>query len=293
MDTREIRCPSGLRGRIRKMSGRDFHRLLIDSPGDTTPDQMADLAEAVWMETIDPGPYRLNGDKLMFRSDVLIGDRSYILVQSRCFTSGGKRDIRIQCEECTGWWQEPFDYAAMEIREWPDGDDLEPAEDIGDLYLPAHKAWVARKRFAAGEPCSTVMPGGTTVQWNLLTGSLLSEQIQNFALQFGGSTFFTETAARIVSIEGIDLDQYTKPEDKRLAIFDWVTTYPDEDFWVLFNDIQDHECGPEPDVFKRCAVPLAACGYEFGYTVDIMGFIVPSLPKRSLRLRAGARNRRT
>jgi hypothetical protein len=284
MDTKEIRCPSGLRGRIRKMLGRDFHALLIDNPEEATPDQMAGLAEAIWVETIDPGPYTFETPKPRFKSDVLIGDRQSALIKSRVFTDGGKKLNKVQCPGCSGWWPDMFDYGELPYREWPDADATPPPEGMG------LKAYNARTRFAAGEPCATKMDDGTLIQWSLLTGSLLVGAIKDFALQFG-SSIYSETAARVVEIEGLSLDNVKKAEARRAEIFNKVTSYPDPEFWALWNDIQDHECGPETDMMKQCPIP--GCNHRFGYQTDTMGFIVPALPMRSMRLRAGAQTQRT
>jgi len=285
MDTTQIRCPSGLTGRIRKLLGRDFHALLIDKPEEATPDQMADLAAAIWVETLDPGPYRLEGAGApMFRSDVLIGDRQSALIKSRIFTDGGKKPNRIQCPGCGGWFADVFDYGELRYRVWPDGDAAAPTGDA--LAMKPHEA---RKRFAAGEPCSTQMADGAVIHWNLLTGSLLSGSIRDYAMQFG-SSIYSETAARVQEIEGLDLSEIKDPAERRSAIFDRVTEYPDPEFWKLWEDIQDHECGPETDMLKQC--PITGCGHRFGYQTDTMGFIVPALPMRSMRLRAGTQTQR-
>ena len=283
MDTKEIRCPSGMRGRIRKLLGRDFHALSESDEEESTPDIMAGLAESVWVETIDPGPYQFGTGKPMFRSDVLIGDRSHILIQSRILTDGGKKSNRIQCPGCEVWFPDLFDYNDLNIREWPDKDAPEPVDEM------ALKAYMARRRFAAKEPCSTVMPDKTEIQWNLLTGNLLQGSIKDFALQFGGGTY-SEMAARVHSISDLDLDSIDKPEDRRAAVFKRLNGgYTDTELWGLWDDIQDHECGPDTDVRKQC--PSPRCGHKFGYVTDTVGFIIPAPRMRSMRSRGGARTR--
>lgn len=285
MDTKEIRCPSGMRGRIRKLLGRDFHTTLTDDNDEATPDVMAGLAESVWVETTDPGPYRFESGAPPFRTDVLIGDRSHILIASRIFTDGGKKPNRIQCPGCETWFPEIFDYSELKTREWPDGDAPEPVDD--EMAL---KAYNARRQFAAGAPCSTLMPDETTIRWNLFTGALLTGGIRKYSLQFGGGVY-AEMSARIHSIDGLDLDSLDKPADRRVAVFDKVTGYTDTEFWALWDDVQDHECGPETDVKKQC--PSPTCGHKFGYQTDTMGFIIPAPRMRSMRSRAGAQRRTT
>jgi hypothetical protein len=293
MDTRTIRCPSGLRGKVRKLKGRDFHRLLIDNPDDATPHQMADLAGRIWVETIDPGPYRNfgAGDDPPFRTDVLLGDRTWALLQSRILTDGGKRTHRIQCEGCKGWQPDVFDYDALDLREWPEANEEAVYEDGTPIPEsdPEFKAWIARRLFANGEPCSTVMPeGGPLIKWRLLDGDLLANEVPAFAALFG-DTFYADTAARIVSIDGVDLDG-KDAKTRRGLIFDALTDFDEPHFWHLWHDMQDHEVGPETDIPKTCKLPGCEC--TFGYTVDIMGFIMPPPPKRWKRFRGGRRSRR-
>lgn len=281
MDTTVMRCPSGLRGRIRKLKGKDFHRQIIVNADENTPDQMADLASMIWVETIDPGPYRKlqPGQPPAFKTDVLLGDRTAALLKARVLTDGGKRQHRIQCDVCKRYASDEFDYGAMDMREWPDDDNV--SEDS-----PLYKAWNARRQFTAGEQCSTAMPDGTIIRWDLLTGALLTSRIREFAVQFGDS-YYADTAARIVSIDGIELP--SDPKTRRSKIFETLTEYDDPDFWHLWNDIQDHEVGPETEVPKVC--PYDNCGATFGYAVDILGFIMPPPPKRWKRFQAGARSR--
>lgn len=291
MDTRTIRCPSGLRGKVRKLKGRDFHSLLIDNPEEATPHQMADLADRIWVETIDPGPYKFDASQPPpFRTDILLGDRTWALLQSRVLTDGGKRSHRIQCEHCKTWSPDIFDYGALDLREWPDAHDEAPVDSDGvpvPESAPEYKAWRARRQFANGEPCSTTMPdGGPLIRWRLLDGNILANEVPAYAAQFG-ETFYADTAARIVSIDGLDLEGKDSKE-RRVLIFDTLTDYADPDFWELWNDIQDHEVGPETDVPKTCLNPN--CGATFGYTVDVMGFIMPPPPKRWKRFRGGARS---
>jgi hypothetical protein len=285
MHTQEIRCPSGMRGRIRKILAGDTHELLKGEQGDISADQMADLAERVWVETIDPGPYKFTGDRPPFRTDILLGDRSYVLLSARMMTSNPERTVKMQCPGCGRWFPDPFNYGDLEIKEWLDGTAV--SDNEWD-----RKAIEARDQFASGSPCRTEMPDGAVVHWDLLTGKLLMGRIRDFSRQFGGQSLQTEVAARIVVIEGIQTSDL-KPEEAREKIFDWVCSLNDDDqddsggFWYLWNDIQDKEVGPETDVSKQC--PYPDCNNRFGYRTDIMDFIWLPPPTRSGRSRGGTR----
>lgn len=292
MATKEIRCPSGMRGRIRKILAGDTHELLKGEQEDVSADQLADLASRIWVETIDPGPYKFTGNKPPFRTDVLLGDRSYILLMARMMTSNPKRNVRMQCSGCSRWFTDQFDYGDLEIKEWPGQYDGAGAESELDEW--ERKATEARDQFSAGAPCRTTMPDGTVVHWNLLTGSLLLGRVRDFTQQFGGQTLQTETAARIVEIEGVNI-QGMDEKEVRAAYFKWVCDLDDDDqaegsnFWHLWNDIQDKEVGPETDIEKRCQ--YQDCNLRFGYRTDIMGFIWLPPPKRSGRSRGGTRRK--
>jgi hypothetical protein len=277
-----------MRGRIRKILAGDTHELLKGEQEDVSSDQMADLADRVWIETTDPGPYNFTGNRPPFRTEVLLGDRSYILLRARMMTSKPKRPVWMQCTGCVRWFTDPFDYGDLDIKEWPDQYD----DQVEDEWI--QKAIAARDQFKAGAPCETVMPDGVIVRWKLLTGSLLVGPIRDFAQQFGGQSLQTEVAARIVGIEGVDTTGM-KDEDVRAAHFKWVCALDDDDqdesggFWYLWNDIQDKEVGPETDIEKIC--PYSDCNLRFGYRTDIMGFIWLPPPKRSGRSRGGIRRK--
>lgn len=292
MDTTNVRCPSGLCGKVRGLKASDFHSLLINNADEATPHQMADLADRVWLETTDPGPYASYGlepgKDPAWRTDVLLGDRTHALLQARILTDGGKRNHRIQCEACGQWFTDVFNYGELDTRAWPDSTNEAPADGDG-TPIPAddvkHKAWTARRQFSAHEPCCTTMPDGRNIYWSLLTGALLSGPIREYTVQLG-DTFYAETAARIIRMDDLDLKGLNAART-RAAIFEALTDYSDPDFWYLWNDIQDHEVGPETDVPKNC--PNPGCGVTFGYTVDTMGFIMPPPPKRWKRFRGGSR----
>jgi len=289
---RVIRFSSGLTGRIRNFSAGDFHQLITrsGSTGSATADQMAELADRVWLETIDRGPYRFESDRPPFKTSILLGDRSHVLVQARILTDEftgrpSVREIRPQCDSCTRFFDDLFDYAELEYRAWPAS---APADDAD---AAAVAAWAAREQFANGQPCQTIMPDGAAVKWNLLTGDLLTGPLRESAELFGQSPQ-SDTAARIHSIDGLDMGG-KKGRARLQAIMDWLCDpiRTDDYFWHLWSDIQDQECGPETEIPKVCQ--FSNCGASFGYGVSITDFIVPSPPSRSKRLRAGQSQGRT
>lgn len=284
---RVIRFSSGLTGRVRNFTGGDFHELLNQSAstGSATPEQMAALADRVWLETIDRGPYHFEGDRPPFNTGILLGDRSHVLIQARLLTdekSGrpSSREIKIPCGVCTRWFPDVFDYAELEYRMWPTED---PGEDAPGAL---RAAWRAREQFANGQPCETKMADGTTVRWNLLTGELLAGPLRDYAEQFG-QTPHADTAARIHSIDGIDLEGKTGKVRRKLVMGYVCDTLSDSEFWDLWLDIQDQECGPETSIDKNC--PFSNCAQPFEHGLSITDFIVPGPPTRSRRLRAGHR----
>ena len=80
---------------------------------------MALLAERVWIKTHDRGPYIFTSEKPPFRGNVLVGDRTDVLLKARILTSGPLKEIRIQCDDgCGRWFPYLHDYSTMPSRGW-------------------------------------------------------------------------------------------------------------------------------------------------------------------------------
>lgn len=108
----EITCPSGLRGVIRGMKGREA-QAFVDPALVRTHGSMDTMLSNCWLETSDPGPYELVAPKMgkdlapriQWRG-VLLGDRFHALMEIRALTFGQDYDFNVKCENCEqryGW----------------------------------------------------------------------------------------------------------------------------------------------------------------------------------------------
>lgn len=170
-----------------------------------------------------------------------------------------------------------FDYEAMPRREWPNKDEQCDPDDVSKQ---------ASTNFRNSEPCKCYGPDGEAIRFNLLTGQLLNGRIEEYNNKFGASPQ-SETAARIVDIEGMEFPEAKNRE--MASVFGWVKALGEVEFWDLWDDIQDQEAGPETDIKVKC--PHVGCGFVFAHQVDTVGFILPTVRRRSMRSR-GTRSRR-
>lgn len=112
----EIRCPSGLTGKIRGLTGKDG-RFLSDAALQKSGMMVDHILANCWEETLDPGFYQLDSKGNLPWGKVLIGDRMYVLIQIRIAGRGESTyDFKHQCEnpQC----RESFDWE-IDLEELP------------------------------------------------------------------------------------------------------------------------------------------------------------------------------
>lgn len=123
----EITCPSGLRGRIRKMTGKEQGQLLSRVGGGKGGrkrgrggDRMDKLLAACWEETLEQGVYRW-GDGKPDWPNVLSGDRYYTLLKIRQKTYGSRYSFKARCGEpaCRASFNWGMNLEDLEVRELP------------------------------------------------------------------------------------------------------------------------------------------------------------------------------
>lgn len=94
----EITCPSGLKGRIRALTAKDGRFLTnqsIQRSGLMTDHILANC----WEETIDPGIYTPSESGKIPWGKVLVGDRTYVLMQIRIAGRGDSLyQFKAQCD---------------------------------------------------------------------------------------------------------------------------------------------------------------------------------------------------
>src|SRR5437868_4613554 len=103
----EITCPSGLRGTIRGMTGKEA-QAFVDPALLRTNGSMSAMLMNCWLETADPGPYALIESKTSkgaapkppWDTRALMGDRYEAIISIRVMTFGPEYVFAAQCQNC-------------------------------------------------------------------------------------------------------------------------------------------------------------------------------------------------
>ena len=220
-----ITCPSGLKGRIRKMKVAEAQEL-SNGGRRKIGDPLAKLLKGCWEETIDPGIYDF-GDKPVDWGTVLLGDRLYVLMQIRILTYGPSYQFHINCG----------DRSCRSRILWEVNLDELPKIKLSDE---------SRAVFQNGNRFETTLPeAGVKVWFKLLVGAdeVKLARLTASNLDFG---FLNILNYRIVEIDSVD------PKDKRQFIED--LSMADADF--LLSEFDRADCGVD-SVFE---IECRTCG---------------------------------
>ena len=100
----EVKCPSGLRGVIRPLVVGDISSL--SAPANRkAPDPLGLLFRNVWQKTLDAGPYGAaegveEGKGIDRWEKILVGDRAFLVFESRRITYGDEFFFTVPCRSC-------------------------------------------------------------------------------------------------------------------------------------------------------------------------------------------------
>lgn len=241
-----ITCPSGLSGRIRGMKVRE-ERFLADRKLARSGGQMDQILAACWEETVDPGPYNF-GDGPVDWSQVLQGDRFYVLLQIRILSYGPEYAFSVGCEN----------RSCRSRIEWElDLNDL-PIRSLSEESLSA---------FQAGNRFHALLPDSEAeVTFRLLTGA---DEKRMAALRKNASErpITTLLGFRLQSIEGVE------PRDKARFIEDLSMA----DVRFLLEEFDRVDCGVETEIEVECAECFGVTRVELPFE---QGFFFPKTRRR-------------
>lgn len=116
----EITCPSGMRGTVRGLKGKEMN-LLSDRKKARSGDLYDDLLKACWLETLDPCIYTFGQD--VNWDQVLVGDRFYTLLQLRQATYPGEPySFKVRCSdrECGRSFEWDLDLDDLPVKKLPE-----------------------------------------------------------------------------------------------------------------------------------------------------------------------------
>ena len=215
-----ITCPSGISGRIRGLKVRE-ERFLADRKLAKSGAQIDELLKACWEETLDDGPYTLDGT--MDWAKILQGDRFYALLMIRVLTYGAEYAFAVDCQS-----------AACRARiDW----------EFDLTKLPVHAlSEESRKSFISGNRFETTLPDtGKKVIFRLLTGD---DERKLPALQRSAPDKMLSSmlAYRILEIDGV--------EKKAHRSFIEDLTLRDADF--LMDEFDRVDCGVDTTIDIEC-----------------------------------------
>lgn len=215
----ELRCPSGLLGKIRGMKVRE-ERVLSDRKLAKAGSQLEELLGGCWVSTVEPGPYDFAA-KLIDWGSVLQGDRFFALLNIRALTYGPDYGFAVSCRNCRTRIEWEVDLTRLPVRQ---------------LTPESRAAFMANNRFE-----TTLPDAGKRVWFKLLTGD---DERKLPALQRAAPDRLLSSvlAYRLLEVEGVD------PKDKRAFLED--LTLRDADF--LVDEFDRVDCGVDTTIEVEC-----------------------------------------
>lgn len=110
-----IECPSGLKGKVRGLKGKDG-RFLTDRKLNKAGLLMDAILESCWLETVEPSVYKTPD---LDWSKVLVGDRFYALIQIKIAAQeDAMHKFRHQCSDrnCREGFDQTIDLSELPVR---------------------------------------------------------------------------------------------------------------------------------------------------------------------------------
>jgi len=101
----DVKCPSGITGLVRPITVRDINSLASKKAKRSNHDIMGRFLSGVWTKTIDVGPYSglesvEIGKGISDWSNMLLGDRAFLIIESRRLTWGDDFFFVVGCRSC-------------------------------------------------------------------------------------------------------------------------------------------------------------------------------------------------
>lgn len=218
-----IECPSGLVGEIRGLKGKEA-RLMTDLKGIKQGQLWSKILKGCWLNTVDPGPYTINGSGQLDWSEVLLGDRFFAILKIREETYGSAYEFSAPCSN----------NACREKIDWEIRIDELPVKTLSQEVLDEFKN--------GNKLCTTVPPDDKKVWFKLLVGA--DEVKISKAVGSGNreGALITGLALRIVEIEGVN------KQDKRKYLEDLEMA----DLLGLVDAFDESDGGIETEIEIEC-----------------------------------------
>ncbi len=231
MTTRNIDAPSGLKGTVRSLKGKEGNVLAdrVQARKLMTFDRILD---ACWTHTEDAGPLGevyLNGSGNPDWGKVLLADRWYVLVQIRIATYGTEYSFKHKCHSCD------------ESFEWS----LDLVKDLKlDKFTPE-----TLEQYLDGNRFASEFPNGTKFWFQLNNGE--NERVAAKRLKKKRDEAVTVSLSeRIIEIDGC--------EKGKKAIRAYLEEMELDDQYEIIDIMDETDAGYVTDIEVECA----DCGNE-------------------------------
>lgn len=226
----DITCPSGLAGVIRGLRGKEA-QAFVDPTLVRTHGSMDRVFGNCWLETANPGPYKLTPDGKIDWRTTLIGDRFDALCKIRCLTMGPDYPFNVKCESCEKSYE-------WEIN----------LNDLPRRLLPTtsfQKLQDGENRFELG------LPDGSTFVFKLGTGE---EEVMIAKLKGGANSTKKLGPVDAACVQALDIiDVEGKPlKMGATGIRRYLEELDYDPLMILIKDMQDPDCGVDTTFETVC-----------------------------------------
>ncbi len=222
----DIKCPSGMVGKIRALKVKD-EVLFTDGRLAKSGKLIEEMVRKCWLELISPGPYDFENGSITW-GKILQGDSFWLFLQARKLTYGHLYPVTVDCSSCGNPTDDEIDLNLLEMKTLPEA---------------------AIKSLTTGEPMTTKLADGREVKFRLL----LAEDdsfIQNFQEIHELTQKRASLLRRLVLVEGIN------PREQ-MAMVTFLQEMDSGDADDLEDAVEELDCGVDTDVLITCK-----CGGE-------------------------------
>lgn len=245
MPDRDIDCPSGLKGRIRGLKGKEF-KLLGDKRAMRSGAAFSNILKACWEETLEAGIYDFENGSFDWLP-VLQADRFFTLIQIRLATFPDEDySFSAQCTDdaCSRKFEWDLDLADLPVKKVPAAT-LKKLKDGQDLEVTI-----------GGRKVSFILPDGKTEQRS-------AKFVKRDEIDMMGVLL-----TRITEVKGVDKNKYQS----------WLEELGFAEHRDMLAAFDEADGGVETMIDIRCP----HCGWE--YEVDLpfgRAFFMPKSKKKA------------
>jgi hypothetical protein len=231
MATRKVEAPSGLKGVVRGLKGKEAN-VLADKVLARRLGTFDKILESCWVETEDGGPLAgvyLGTDGAPDWGKVLLGDRMFVLLQIRIATRGADYSFKHKCSSCD------------ESYEW--GLNLDKDLRVEKYSEAALRTYQNDNRFEAE------MPDGTKFWFSLSNGDDERDAAKRIKKK-KDELVTVSLSERIIEIEGIGTN--------KKAIRAFLEEVDLDDQYEIIDTMDEADAGVVTDIEVECP----ECGNE-------------------------------